>query len=144
MTIDRAHMESKLNDRIENNDGELKLDRRTFEEIALGDDLTMADVKRVEHRLASYRAASTSALGNRALDILTADPSLDEVKTIAEYGSQSRITNRVRREHTVGKGDKAKSYFGHSTVVVSNGDEPDLLDAIESIGNRGRELFGNK
>lgn len=141
MTIDRATMETNLVDKVEEKDGDLHITRKTFEEVALDDTINMAVVKQVEHRLATFRAASTHVLGSRGLDMLLADPNLNEVKTVAEYGSQSRITNRIKREHTVGKGDKAKTFFGHSSVVVSNGDEPELLDAIESIGNRGRELF---
>lgn len=144
MTTEQQTMEQRLLERATEVDGTLQLTRQDFEEVALDENLTMADVKRVEHRLASYRAASTNALGNRALDMLLADPKRDSVETSAEYGSQSRIRNTVRRQHTVGKGEKAKHFFGHSSVVVSNGDEPELLAAIESIGNRGRDLFGTK
>ena len=68
----------------------------------------------------------------------------DYIDTEAEYGSQSKISNRVRRTHTVGKGDKKREYYGHSTVVVSNGDEPELLSSIEAIGRRGQDIFGPK
>lgn len=124
-------------------EGRAKLSRIDFEE-TLGDDCTMADVKRVERKVALYRAASTSALGRVSMDMLLADPTRDSVETEAEYGTQSTIRNTIRRHHTVGKGDKRKDLFGHSTVVVSNGDEPELLGAIEEIGRKGLELFGPK
>lgn len=123
--------------------GKAKLSRQDFEE-TLGDDCTMADVKRVERKVALYRAASTSALGRVGMDMLLANPARDQVETEAEYGTQSTIRNTIRRHHTVGKGDKRKDLYGHSTVVVSNGDEPELLSAIEEIGRKGLDLFGPK
>lgn len=124
-------------------EGRARLTRKDFEE-TLGDDVDMAMVKRVEHKKAVYRAAATGALGQVSLEMLIANPSRDSIETEAEFGSQSTIRNKVSRHHTVGKGDKRKDYYGHSTVVVSNGDEPELINAIEAIGKRGRELFGPK
>lgn len=134
-----------LKTRVEDIDGEKVLTRKTFEEVACDDDEFSFDkIKRVEHRLATYRASATRTLGHAALEDLVANPGKDKVVTRAYYGSQSQITNTVRQSHTVGKGDKQKTFFGHSTVVVSNGNEPDLLEAIESIANKGRDLFGSK
>ncbi len=123
--------------------GDRLLDRRDYEE-TLPEDLDMGTIKRVEHHNALYRAASTRALGGVAMEDLLADPKKDKVNTRAEYGTQSEIRNSIRRTHVVGKGDKRTEYFGHSTVVVSNGNEPDLLEAIETIANKGKDIFGSK
>lgn len=136
-------LEELLVGRVVRNDeeGTAKLSRADFEE-NLGDDCDMAMVKRVEHKLATYRAAATGALGRVQMEMLVGDPGRDYIDGSAEYGTQSKLTNRVSRCHTVGKGDKRKDFYGHSKVVVSNGNEPDLLAAIESIGRRGQDLFG--
>lgn len=130
--------------RVEDKDDIKVLSRETFNELALDDECTIADVKRVEHRLATYRAKAVQALAHVALDELVANEKKEYVDTRADYGTQSEIRNRVRRSHTVGKGDKMKTFHGHSTVVVSNGHEPELLEAIENIGKRGVDLFGKK
>ncbi len=137
-------LEELLVGRVVRNDeeGTATLSRKDFEE-NLGDDCDMGQVKRVEHKLAVYRAAATGALGRVQMEMLVGNPSREYVDGSAEYGTQSKITNRVSRCHTVGKGDKRKDFYGHSKVIVSNGDEPDLLEAIESIGRRGQELFGS-
>lgn len=137
-------LETLLLARVETIDDEKVLTRKTFEEVGLTDDLDMATVKRVESCLSNYRAKATRALGVASLEELVANPNKDKVETRAEYGSQSTIRATVRRSHSVGKGEKRKDYFGHATVVVSNGNEPELLEAIESIANRGKELFGPK
>lgn len=123
--------------------GRATLKREDFE-ATLGDDCTMADIMRAEHKTALYRAAAVGALGDVGIDMLIGDTTRDYIDTEAEYGSQSKISNRVRRTHTVGKGDKKREYYGHSTVVVSNGDEPELLSSIEAIGRRGQDIFGPK
>lgn len=124
-------------------EGTAKLTREDFEK-TLPEDTSMADILRAELATSRFRAAATGALGEASLSMLEGNPTRDYIDTEAEYGTQSKISNRVRRSHFVGKGDKRQEFHGHSTVIVSNGDEPELLAAIETIGRRGAELFGPK
>ena len=136
--------ETLLIPRVEDVDGEKVLTRKTFEEVGLDDEVTIADVKRVENRLQSYRAGAYRALAHVSLEDLVADPKKDRVTARVEYGTQSEMRSTFKKSHTVGKGDKSKTFYGHSTVVVSNGHEPELLEAIETIAIKGRDLFGPK
>ena len=68
-------------------EGRARLSRVDFEE-TLGDDCNMADVIRVEHKLARFRAASTGALGEVGIEMLIADPEREYIDTEAEYGTQ--------------------------------------------------------
>jgi hypothetical protein len=133
-------LELLLADKIEDEDETVVLTRKVYED-TLPPEYTMADVIRLDRHNALYRAAGTKVLGSRALDLLLEDPKREKVETRVDFGSQSSMRNSIRRNHTVGKGDKARQFYGHSTVVVNNGDEPELLKAITDLGEKARDLF---
>lgn len=134
-------LKAVLAGKVERDDKGPRLSRKTYEE-ALPENMTMADIKRMEHHNGMYRAASMAVLGNVAIDDMTADEKLEHVDLVAEYSASSTLEARVYRNNRTGKGEKAKDSFGHSTPVIRMGDEPDFLDAVEGIGKRAKDLWG--
>lgn len=118
--------------------------RRQWYEDNLPEGLDMGHVKRLDTYNAMAQVAGTSALGECALSLLTADDNLGYVDTELEFGSNSRMTNRVHRNASLGSGDKKRNRYGHCTPVIHSGDNPDLLEAISEIGRRATEAFGPK
>ena len=137
------NLESLLLPRVKDVDGVKKLTRQDFED-TLPEGMDMGSVKRHEAHLANYRAAGVRATNSVAFDDLVENPSKDKVETSVDYGSQSNIRNTLRRSHSIGKGEKRKDFYAHSTIVVSNGHEPELLEAIEEIAKKGKDIFGPK
>lgn len=136
-------LKEALYSRVEVDDDKPRLTRKVYED-TLPEDMTMAQVKRMERHNALYRAAGNSVLSETSLGILVDNPNKEYVDFEVEFGSQSVLRNRVHRNLRLGKGDKARDQFGHSTPVVNHGNEPELLESIESISKRGLELFGPK
>lgn len=136
-------LRAALKDCIETENNTPRIRRKAFED-NLPENYTMADVKNLDRYSALFRAAGASAVSDAALDMLVENTGVDYIDTEVEFGSQSTLRNRVHRNLRLGKGDKARDQFGHSTPVINNGHEPELLEAIEAIARRGTELFGNK
>lgn len=136
-------LRNALADCVEKDSDTPRLRRKAFED-NLPENYTMADVKALDRYSALYRAAGTSVLGDAQLDILASNESIDYVDAELEFGSQSTLRNRVHRNLRLGKGDKARDQYGHSTPVINHGHEPELLEVIENIAKRGTDLFNTK